>query len=958
MNYINQQAVRMGAVAHDKSEALQVVGMALHELGLTQMDYINGLAERESQATTYLGQGIAIPHGTPVYKDSIQKTGVALVHFADGVAWGDDDEVVYLAVGIAAKSDEHLQVLRALTQVLGDDGVMDRLKQAKTADDIVAILTNQAPTSTSTQSSQTKSLLLSKKLISVNQQGDIEQLLFAGSELLKQAGAVEIGFLGGLHTQKLTQLTKGVYCISGSHAVRTSAVALIAGSTVYQGEPVRLLAVIAHNEQVDEERLGRLLDALMQYTPTSNISKQTLADALDINAYKGWELGEAILANRHGLHARPATQLSTIAKTFDGQVLIATDGSEAVSAKSLTKLLSLGVGYGQQLQIIVEPIAGAADVMNAIMAAINAGLGETVTPIKKSTATEDETVDTPAVHTPLIVGKKMQGIGASKGLCVGRAVVVQEQSFSYPATADDPSAERATLHAAVDKVKADLAQTIGNARSEAIAQIFTAHMMMLDDPELLMGVDGGIAEGLSAPMAWHSYIEKTAIAQEALDNPLLAQRAADLRDVGQRVLGALCGTAMADLPSEPYVLIKDDLLPSDVAELNSEQVAGIITAFGGASSHSAIVARSLGIPAIVGASASVLEIPQRATVLLNASKGWFVVSPDDELIKKSVTEKAAYEVKLAKAKEQAMNPAITQDGHAVEVAVNLGDVGLAANAVAAGAEGVGLLRTELVFMKHAKSPDVQAQVADYEQVFDALDGKPLVVRTLDIGGDKPLPYLTMIPDENPFLGMRGIRLTLQKPKLLRDQLTALLIASKGRPLRIMFPMVGRIEEWRAAREILDEILIQYPHPDLQVGIMIEVPSAAVMADVLAKQVDFFSIGTNDLTQYVLAIDRGHPVLSHQADGLHPSVLRLIDMAIKAAHKHGKWVGVCGELGADSAAVPILLGLGVDELSVSVASIAMLKAQIRTLNLSDCQALATKAMNCDTAMAVRELAGEG
>lgn len=278
-------------------------------------------------------------------------------------------------------------------------------------------------------------------------------------------------------------------------------------------------------------------------------------------------------------------------------------------------------------------------------------------------------------------------------------------------------------------------------------------------------------------------------------------------------------------------------------------------------------------------------------------------------------------------------------------------------AVEKGADGVGLLRTELVFMQHNKMPDETTQIADYVQVFDAMNGKPVVVRTLDVGGDKPLPYLTMKKEDNPFLGVRGIRLSLNRPELLRKQLIALIKASNHRPLAIMFPMVGQLDEWYKARAILDNVLVDHPHDNLQVGIMIEVPSAAILADKFAPLVDFFSIGTNDLVQYTLAIDRGHPVLSAQADGLDPSVLRLIDTTIKSAHAHGKWVGVCGELGSDNLAVPILLGLGVDELSVSSSQIALVKAQIRTLNFAECQTLAKQALEANNGQAVRELVRE-
>ncbi len=379
-----------------------------------------------------------------------------------------------------------------------------------------------------------------------------------------------------------------------------------------------------------------------------------------------------------------------------------------------------------------------------------------------------------------------------------------------------------------------------------------------------------------------------------------------------------------------------------------------MTAVGGASAHSAIVARALGIPAIVGAGDQVLDIEQKSSLLINGDTGAFILNPNAQQIEQAKQERELQKKIREEAERHSQEPAITLDQHQIEIAANLGKVQATAQAVECGAEAIGLLRTELVFMAHSSAPSEATQEADYRIVLDALAGRPLVVRTLDVGGDKPLPYLPIAEEENPFLGLRGIRLTLRQPELLRQQLIALLKAADDRPLRIMFPMIGRVEEWRAAKTILDEVRAIYPCANLQVGIMVEVPSAALLAPILAQEVDFFSIGTNDLTQYTLAIDRGHPILSAEADGLHPSILQLIDQTVKAAHKYGKWVGICGELAADPKAVPILMGLGVDELSMSPNSIPLVKAQIRTLNYSQAQVLAKRALECDSATAVRQL----
>ncbi|HAI55411.1 MAG TPA: phosphoenolpyruvate--protein phosphotransferase, partial [Acinetobacter nosocomialis] len=546
------------------------------------------------------------------------------------------------------------------------------------------------------------------------------------------------------------------------------------------------------------------------------------------------------------------------------------------------------------------------------------------------------------------------GIAASSGLAFGPVHVIKSKVYQYERMGLSVKAEKENLDIALHAVKNNIHQVIAKADASEIKQIFQAHLEMLDDPDLINGVYQKINQNLSAPAAWHEHIEAAAKAQEALPDRLLAERATDLRDIGDRVLTQLCGEVVIEEPKEPYILIMHDVGPSDVARLNKDRVAGILTAIGGASAHSAIVARALGIPAIVGAGEQVLEIDPKSTLLINGDTGTFVLNPDAAQIEQAKQEREQQRQIREEAERHSQEPAITLDQHQIEIAANLGKVQATAQAVECGAEAIGLLRTELVFMSHSSAPNEIVQEADYRVVLDALAGRPLVVRTLDVGGDKPLPYLPIAEEENPFLGLRGIRLTLRRPELLRQQLTALLKASDNRPLRIMFPMIGRVEEWRAAKAILDEVRAQHPCDNLQVGIMIEVPSAALLAPILAQEVDFFSIGTNDLTQYTLAIDRGHPILSAEADGLHPSILNLIDQTVKAAHKHGKWVGICGELAADPKAVPILMGLGVDELSMSPNSIPLVKAQIRTLSYSHAQKLAQQALLCDSAPAVRQL----
>jgi phosphocarrier protein FPr len=348
----------------------------------------------------------------------------------------------------------------------------------------------------------------------------------------------------------------------------------------------------------------------------------------------------------------------------------------------------------------------------------------------------------------------------------------------------------------------------------------------------------------------------------------------------------------------------------------------------------------------------VLNLENGMKAILNGDTGTLTIEPDEVAQATARDLQEEHRIRRAAQLKAAQETAVTQDGHRVEVVANIGSVADAKQANSFGAEGVGLLRTEFLFLDRTEPPTETEQFKVYRDIAVALAGHPVIVRTMDIGGDKPLPYLPIPEEENPFLGVRGIRLSLTRPELLRTQLRAIFRAAEFGPLRVMFPMVANLAEWNAARQLVEEVRAESNAPSNQLGIMIEIPAAALLADIFAREVDFFSIGTNDLTQYTLAMDRGHPALSAQADGLHPAVLRLIDQTVRAAHHAGKWVGVCGELGADPVAVPILVGLGVDELSVSVPAVPAVKAQIRSLAFSTAQHLAAEALKCASATEVR------
>lgn len=942
------EQISMGQVAVDKSAALQLLAEKLVADGLVAEGYLSGLQAREAQGSTFLGQGIAIPHGTPETRDQVFATGVRLLQFPQGVDWGDG-QIVYLAIGIAAKSDEHLRLLQLLTRALGETDLGQALCRATSADALLKLLQG-AP----------QELALDAQMIGLGVSADdFEELVWRGARLLRQADCVSNGFAAVLQQVDALPLGDGLWWLHSEQTVKRPGLAFVTPDKPmrYLGQPLSGLFCLASLGEAHQALLERLCALLIEGRGQElgrATSSRAVLEVLGGELPADWPSARIALANAHGLHARPAKVLAQLAKGFDGEIRVRiVDGQGgAVSVKSLSKLLSLGARRGQVLEFVAEP-AIADDALPALLAAVQAGLGEDVEPLPAVSARVEVIEAEPPLSAPLS-GSLIQAIPAAPGIAIGPAHIQVLQPFDYPLRGESASAERERLSAALRDVRHDIQGLIERSTSKAIREIFITHQEMLDDPELTDEVDTRLKQGESAEAAWMSVIEAAAKQQESLQDALLAERAADLRDIGRRVLAQLCGIDTPQEPDEPYILVMDEVGPSDVARLDPTRVAGILTARGGATAHSAIVARALGIPALVGAGPAVLLLASGTPLLLDGQRGRLHVDADAGTLQRATQERDTREQRLQAAAAQRHEPAMTRDGHAVEVFANIGESAGVAAAVEQGAEGIGLLRTELIFMAHSQAPDEATQEAEYRRVLDGLAGRPLVVRTLDVGGDKPLPYWPIAKEENPFLGVRGIRLTLQRPQIMETQLRALLRSADGRPLRIMFPMVGSVDEWRQARDMTERLREQIPVADLQLGIMIEVPSAALLAPVLAKEVDFFSIGTNDLTQYTLAIDRGHPTLSAQADGLHPAVLQLIDITVRAAHAHGKWVGVCGELAADPLAVPVLVGLGVDELSVSARSIPEVKARVREFTLSEAQTLAQNALAVGSPAQVRAL----
>ncbi|MFQ3787961.1 phosphoenolpyruvate--protein phosphotransferase [Halomonas sp. A29] len=952
---LRPEDIRLDCQAADWREALEQAAESLHEAGLVAPAYRDGLFQREAQSSTFLGNGIAIPHGTADSREHVRTTGVRVLQFPSGVEWHDGQHV-HVLVSIAAQSDEHLDILRQLTHVLDDDSVGERLATARSATQVAALLSKTV----------VEARLDAETLCLGFPARDTRELALAGAARLRQLGCVGSEFVATVAERKLTRLGQGLWLANSDRSVEVPALALATPDTRLESEGEAVKGVFCLAGQGDSHR--GLLERILALLDSGAAAALPGADAATVLARLAGESATAHtrlarVLNAHGLHARPAKQLVQVARQQGTpiHVRLAEGGGAAVSATSLTKVINLGARRGQQLAFSAEG-GNAQAALDAVCRAMADGLGEQVLPFDESR--ERITPQADAVPAePLPDDEPHLGVAASPGLAIAPVFVLQTPRFDYPERAADPAEQQRRLQSAIVEGADQLETLEREARGGEVAQILSMHEEILRDPELFEAAREGIQEGRSAEAAWWEAIETAAHAQEMLADRLLAERAADLRDVGRRVLGILCQVSLPEPPEAPYILVTDDIGPSDVARLDTRRVRGLLTARGGATAHSAILARALGIPAVVGAGERVLTLTNGCELILDGERGRVIPAPSAERRAAAEQRLAERQRREAEAWESRFEEARCRDGHRVEVAANLGNTTHAADAVERGAEGIGLLRTEFLFMAHAQEPDLDTQIAEYREALDALGGRPLVARTLDVGGDKPLPYWPVPKEDNPFLGLRGIRLSLTRPEVLETQLRALLMAAAPdaegtpRPLRIMLPMVKDVGEFRTARTIFERLLVEIPEAeratDVQLGVMIEVPSAALLAPTLAAEVDFFSVGTNDLTQYTLAIDRDHPALSAQADGLHPAVLRLIEMTVAAAHAHGKWVGVCGELASDAMAVPVLVGLGVDELSVSARQVPLVKARLREFNLDEARAQAELALAQATSEAVRD-----
>jgi phosphotransferase system enzyme I (PtsI) len=562
--------------------------------------------------------------------------------------------------------------------------------------------------------------------------------------------------------------------------------------------------------------------------------------------------------------------------------------------------------------------------------------------------------------------KQVQGIAAARGFAIGPIFQFRQVDLRVERhTVAKPEQEITRLEQALVIATNQVQAVYEKAKAELAADqalIFEAHLMMLQDPELLETIRKTVTEQkVNVEFAVKEATEHYAQTLEGMDSDYFKARAADVRDIAQRLLRVLFGAGDADTSKliKPSVIVANDLTPSDTVLLDKCMVLGFCTVVGSETSHTAILARGLSIPAVVGAGKDILNISNGQEVVLDGTSGKMYIDPTPETIEAYKAKKESAAVVAERAKAHCHEPVITLDGKRVEVVANIGNIEGARSAVENGAEGVGLLRSEFLYMERETLPDEEEQYKAYSAILDVFGKLPVVLRTSDIGGDKQLPYLDMKPEMNPFLGVRGLRLALVHPEeLLKPQLKAALRAGIGHDLRIMFPMVASLTEIRQARAIYEECKQELAKEGklvaakLQLGIMVEVPSAAVMADKLAPEVDFFSIGTNDLTQYTLAVDRTNAELAYLTSAFSPAVLRLIQNVIAQAHKYGKWVGLCGELAGEPLAVPILLGLGLDEFSMNPPAVPMAKQILRGLKVPDCQKLAEEVLQFESADEVK------
>jgi multiphosphoryl transfer protein len=698
----------------------------------------------------------------------------------------------------------------------------------------------------------------------------------------------------------------------------------------------------ASSEEVAAEAAGALAGKIGHLGPAP------VAAEVDVAGDHDELTGSFVVANPHGLHARPAARLVQEVRRRDAHARVRNlrTESEWVDAGSLSKIATLGVRAGDEVEVRVSG-SQAAETLDHILSLAARNFDES--------AVEAAPPPEPA--------ERQAPIAAGPGLGIGTARSMRMGAITIPDTpADEPAAEWRRLGKAIASVRRSISQLrTRTAREvgEAEASIFDAHQLLLDDAALLDDVRARIDTGQAAVSAWSNAVQQLAAEFAAVPDPYLQARAEDVRAVGDQVLRAMLGTGESSA-GPTGVLVAADLTPAEAADLDPSRVAAVLLAFGSPHAHNVILLRAKGIPVIVGAGPTVLSIPDGAIVAVDGGRGEFVVDPPEKVRAEFQARVATLAQRQRQAQARAAEPAVTRDGVTVGVGANVGSVDDARAAAAHGADFAGLVRTEFLFLGRQDAPDVEEQFAVYRKIAESLDGRRITLRTLDVGGDKPLEFLPTPAEVNPYLGVRGIRLSLAHPELFADQLLAMVRLAQQTPVSVMFPMITTLDELLAARELLDTTISRAGRgrpAGLQVGMMVEVPAAALKAAAFARHVDFMSIGTNDLTQYTMAADRNNDAVASIGDTFDPGLLQLIRATCQGAAGQAS-VSVCGEFAADERATPLLLGMGVDALSVTPPAIPAAKEAVRAVDTVDAQRIAEEVLASDSAASVRARLSRG
>lgn len=825
---LGREFVRLGAAPSGKEAAIAQACQLLVAAGCVAPKFIDSMLRREAVANTFLGHGVAIPHGMVEDKGLVTRDGIAVLQVPGGVEW-NPGQIAHFVVAIAARGDAHISILRRLTRLIQDDDKLQALFKTTDAGEIVEALTGEAVPA------------------------------------LQAGGPVE--------------------------------------------------------------------DYAHAFT---------------------W-----VVDYPAGLHARPATAWVDAARASGLSVRVR-HGQELADARNLVALLQLGLRKGDELVISAQGDdveAGLARIRSRIAGLTAQEVEDAARAAAKQAAQPVKGWAPPG--QPLTIA----GLPASPGIAIGKLHVLRGETLVVADAKTSLSEGGRLLHEALTNTRQQLvalADDTARRLGAQDAQIFKAQAELLNDSDLITLSCQLMVDGHGPAWSWNEAVARMAAKLSALGNPVLAARAADLHDVGRRVLSwldpSIASGSLSGLPDEPCILVAADLSPSDTAGLDISRVLALVMSQGGPTSHSAILARTLGVPAIVaGGEALLSQVVSGTLAIADGQTGRLYLNPSPDDVASAKAWAASLRLQREQEEAGRARPAITKDGVSIEVSANVNRPDQVPVALSEGAEGVGLMRTEFLFLESGATPTEDEQCATYHDMVTALGERPLIIRALDIGGDKQVAHLNLPHEQNPFLGVRGARLLLRRQDLLIPQLRAIYrAAALGGKIAIMFPMVTSVEEIIRLREICEETRIGLKAPVVPVGIMVEVPAAAIQAESLAAHCDFFSIGTNDLTQYTLAIDRQNPELAAEADSLHPAVLRLIAKTVEGAKVYNRWVGVCGGIAGDVLGASLLAGLGVSELSMTPRDIPAVKARLRDVAFTDLQALAQQALGCATAAQVRAL----